>query len=103
MVSSNAVLSEYYGQTKGSNIMLSSDDFWYGALFGSMFGGNGSSDDGCDGCPSCLCCILGIIGCIACYSGKFGVYLGGIWDLLCGVCSCDYDLCEEGCCTICCL
>lgn len=103
MTVSNTVLNEYYRQTKGANVLLSSDDFWMGAWLGSRFGGSGSSDDGCDGCPSCLCLIIGCIGCLACFGGKFGVFLGGLWDLLCGLCSCNCDTFEEGCCTICCI
>ena len=41
MVASNSVLNEYYSQTKGSNIMFDSDDFWLGAWLGSMFGRDG--------------------------------------------------------------
>lgn len=96
------VLNEYYGQTKDANVMLSSDDFWVGAWLGSMFGrDNGGDTDG--GCCYCIGCIIAIIGCLACFGGKFGVFLGGLWDLLCGLCSCNCDSFEEGCCTICCI
>ena len=59
MVASNSVLNEYYSQTKGSNLMFDSDDFWLGAWLGSMFGrdGGGSGGDSGGGCYTCLCCI----------------------------------------------
>lgn len=97
----NVLLDEYYGQTKGANILLSSDDFWVGAWLGSMLGrDDGGSDSGCCGC---LACIIAIIGVIACFGGKFGIYLGGLWDLISGICSCDGEAIGEGCCTICCI
>ena len=53
MTVSNTMLNEYYRQTKGANVLLSSDDFWVGAWFGHMLGRD-DGGEGCDGCPSCL-------------------------------------------------
>ena len=52
MTNSSTILSEYYGQTRDSNILLSSDDFWVGAWIGSMFGRGGEDTDG--NCCSCF-------------------------------------------------
>ncbi len=94
MTNSNAILSEYYGQTKGSNILLASDDFWVGAWLGSMLGRDGGDTDG--NCCSCFGCIIAIIGVIACFTGKLGIWLCGLKDMFCGTCSFCTSCCSIG-------
>lgn len=93
MVASNSVLNEYYSQTKGSNIMFNSDDFWLGAWFGSMLGGDSGNSGG--GCYTCLCCV-GCVGCIACFTGNLGAWLCGVKDFACGSCSLCCSCCDVG-------
>ncbi len=93
MVASNSILNEYYSQSKGSNIMFDSDDFWIGAWLGSMFGrdGGGSSGGGGYTCLCCVCCL----GCIACFTGNLGTWLCGVKDCACGSCTMCCSCCTD--------
>ncbi len=99
----NSILNEYYGQTKGSNISLASDDFWYGFWLSEWFNKKGGDGQGNGGCCTCFLAITCIA---ACLTGNLCTWFGGVKDLFCGTCGfcvscCDmspeYDAGASGC------